>query len=119
MSAALSNHNVFYQSGENAHGGVLVMMRKDISAVRVSCSLPSICALDLQFDQTIRLIAMYAPESKTRNWTDLTPLVTNFCMILGDFNIDIEQDGEKADRLLKWMDSCCHGQQFKLMNVIL
>ncbi|CAF4207607.1 unnamed protein product, partial [Rotaria magnacalcarata] len=30
-------------------------------------------------------------------------------MILGDFNMDIEQDGEKADRLLKWMDSCCHG----------
>ncbi|CAF4163900.1 unnamed protein product, partial [Rotaria magnacalcarata] len=28
-------------------------------------------------------------------------------MILGDFNIDIEQDGEKADRLLEWMDSCC------------
>ncbi|CAM4851334.1 unnamed protein product [Rotaria magnacalcarata] len=109
MSAALSNHNVFYQSGENAHGGVLVMVRKDISAVRVSCSLPSICALDLQFDQTIRLIAMYAPESKKRNWTDLTPLVTNCCMILGDFNIDTEQDGEKADRLLKWMDSCCHG----------
>ncbi|CAF1512715.1 unnamed protein product [Rotaria magnacalcarata] len=23
--------------------------------------------------------------------------------------MDIEQDGEKADRLLKWMDSCCHG----------
>ncbi|CAF3411122.1 unnamed protein product [Rotaria socialis] len=67
MSGALSNHNVFYQSGENAHGGVLVMMRKDISAVRVSCSLPSMCALDLQFDQTIRLIAMYAPDSKTRN----------------------------------------------------
>ncbi|CAF4185055.1 unnamed protein product [Rotaria magnacalcarata] len=67
MSATLSNHNVFYQSGENAHGGVLVMVRKDISAVRVSCSLPSICALDLQFDQTIRLIPMYAPESKTRN----------------------------------------------------
>ncbi|CAM4741603.1 unnamed protein product [Rotaria magnacalcarata] len=107
ISAALSNHNVFYQCGENAHGGVLVMVRKDISAVRVSCSLPSICALDLQFDQTIRLIAMYAPESKMWNWSDLTPLVTNCCMILGDFNIDIEQDGEKADRLLEWMDSCC------------
>ncbi|CAF3062969.1 unnamed protein product [Rotaria sp. Silwood2] len=52
---------------------------------------------------------MYAPESKTWNWTDLTPLVTNCCMILGDFNIDIEQDGEKADRLLEWMDSCCLG----------
>ncbi|CAF4912616.1 unnamed protein product, partial [Rotaria socialis] len=109
ISAALSNHNVFYQCGENAHGGVLVMVRKDISAVRVSCSLPNICALDLQFDQTIRLIAMYAPESKTWNWSDLTPLVTNCCMILGDFNIYIEQDGEKADRLLEWMDSCCLG----------
>ncbi|CAF4467708.1 unnamed protein product [Rotaria socialis] len=30
-------------------------------------------------------------------------------MILGDFNIDIEQDGEKADTILEWMDSCCIG----------
>ncbi|CAF5174043.1 unnamed protein product, partial [Rotaria magnacalcarata] len=45
-------------SGENAHGGVLAMVRKDISAVGVSCSLPNICALDLQFDQTIRLLAV-------------------------------------------------------------
>ncbi|CAM4757246.1 unnamed protein product [Rotaria magnacalcarata] len=109
ISAALSNNNVFYQSGENAHGGVLAMVRKDISAVGVSCSLPNICALDLQFDQTIRLLAVYVPESKTWNLTDLTPLVTNCCIILGDFNIDIEKDGEKADRVLKWMDSCCLG----------
>ncbi|CAF4231453.1 unnamed protein product [Rotaria magnacalcarata] len=81
ISAALSNHNVFYQSGENTHGGMLVMVRKDISIIRVSCSLPNICALDLQFNQTIRLLAMYAPESKTWNWTDVTPLVTNCCMI--------------------------------------
>ncbi len=28
---------------------------------------------------------------------------------MGDFNIDIERDGDKADRLLEWMDSCSLG----------
>ncbi|CAF5186633.1 unnamed protein product, partial [Rotaria magnacalcarata] len=26
-------------------------------------------------------------------------------MVMGDFNIDIERDGDKADKLLEWMDS--------------
>ncbi|CAF4592411.1 unnamed protein product, partial [Rotaria sp. Silwood2] len=28
---------------------------------------------------------------------------------MGDFNIDIERDGDKADRLVEWMDSCSLG----------
>ena len=27
-------------------------------------------------------------------------------MIMGDFNTDIEKDGEKADQLLEWLDQC-------------
>jgi hypothetical protein len=27
-------------------------------------------------------------------------------MIMGDFIIDIERDGRKADRLIDWIDSC-------------
>ncbi|CAF5041079.1 unnamed protein product, partial [Rotaria magnacalcarata] len=40
-------------------------------------------------------------------------------MILGDFHIDIGQDGEKADRLLKGMDSCCHGPVVLDSNTLL
>ncbi|CAF4520684.1 unnamed protein product [Rotaria sp. Silwood2] len=106
ISAALSNYNIFYQAGENAHGGILVMIRNDILVVKLDCSLPNICVLDLQLEQIIRLIAIYAPASKTWEWADLSSFVTNCCMIMGDFNIDIEQDGDQADKLLEWMDSC-------------
>ncbi|CAF2938761.1 unnamed protein product [Rotaria sp. Silwood2] len=106
VGAALSNYDVFYQAGENAHGGVLVLIRKDIHVTRVSCSLPNICVIDIFLSEIIRLIAIYAPASKTWNWTDLTTVITNRCMIMGDFNIDIERDGDKADRLLEWLDSC-------------
>ncbi|CAF4597479.1 unnamed protein product, partial [Rotaria sp. Silwood2] len=105
VGAALSNYSVFYQAGENAHGGVLVLIRKDMTVTRVSCSLPNVCVIDIALSEPIRIIAIYAPASKTWNWTDLTTLITNRCMIMGDFNIDIERDGDKADRLLEWMDS--------------
>ena len=109
IGGAFSNYKIFYQAGENAHGGVLVMIHTDIPATRVACSLPNVCTIDIYLEQTIRLIALYAPASKTWNWTDLSTYVTNQCMIMGDFNIDIETDGEKADQLLEWIDSCSLG----------
>ncbi|CAM4809265.1 unnamed protein product [Rotaria magnacalcarata] len=112
VGAVLSNYDFFYQAGENAHGGVLVLIRKDIHVTRVLCSLPNICVIDIFLSETIRLIAIYAPASKTGNWTDPTTVISNRCMILVDFNIDIERDGEKADQLLERVDSC------SLMSVI-
>ncbi|CAF3493096.1 unnamed protein product [Rotaria socialis] len=95
--AALSNYNIHYQAGENAHGDILAMIQTDIRVVRLDCSLPNICILDLQWEQIIRLLAIYV---------DLSPFITNHCMIMRDFNIDIEQDGDLADNFLEWMDSC-------------
>ncbi|CAF2248304.1 unnamed protein product [Rotaria magnacalcarata] len=92
LGAAFANYPIFYQAGENPHGGVL-----------------NVCVVDLLLEQTIRLIAIYAPVSKSWDWMDLSSFVTNRCTITGDFNIDIEKDGEKAERLLEWMDSCCLG----------
>ncbi|CAF4447448.1 unnamed protein product, partial [Rotaria magnacalcarata] len=112
VGAVLSNYDFFYQAGENAHAGALVLIRKDIHVTRVFCSLPNICVIDIFLSETIRLIVIYAPASKTWNWTDLTTLITHHCMIMGDFNIDIERDGEEADKLLEWVDSC------SLMSVI-
>ena len=48
---------------------------------------------------------MYAPGSRSWNWMDLSPFVVNRCVIFGDFNVDIEQDGGKAESLLDWADS--------------
>ncbi|CAF0897343.1 unnamed protein product [Rotaria sp. Silwood1] len=40
---------------------------------------------------------------------DLSSFISNRYMIMGDFNIDLEKDGEKAERLLEWMGSCWFG----------
>ncbi|CAF3324358.1 unnamed protein product [Rotaria sp. Silwood2] len=109
LGGAFANYRTFYQAGENAHGGVLVLIHNDIPATRISCSLPNVCVIDLLVEQTTRLVAIYAPASKSWDWTDLSSFRTNRCVITGDFNIDIEKDGEKAERLLEWMDACSLG----------
>ena len=109
MGAAFSNYKLFYQAGENAHGGVLVMIRNGILATRVACALPNVCIIELAFEQIIRLATVYAPASKTWQWSDLSPFVTTSCIFMGDFNIDLERDGEKADHLLEWMHACSLG----------
>ena len=105
VGAALVNYSVFYQAGDNPHGGVLVLTRKDMIVTRVTCLLSNVCVIDILLSEPIRMIAIYAPASKTWNWTDFTSFITSHCMIMGDFNVDIARDGDKADRLLEWMDS--------------
>ena len=48
---------------------------------------------------------MCAPESRSWSWKNLSCLITKHCTVYGDFNIDLEQDGSKADYLLSWADS--------------
>ncbi|CAF5008615.1 unnamed protein product, partial [Rotaria sp. Silwood1] len=57
----------------------------------------------------LSLVAIYAPASKSWEWVNLSSFITNRCIITGDFNIDIEKDGDKAERLLEWMDTCSLG----------
>lgn len=109
LEAAFANYQIFYQAGENAHGGVLVMIRNGIPVSRIVCPLPNVCVLDLLLDQTTRIVTLYAPASKTWDWPDLSPLISGNCFIIGDFNVDLETDGEKASNLLNWMDSCSLG----------
>ncbi|CAF3412429.1 unnamed protein product [Rotaria socialis] len=49
---------------------------------------------------------MYAPESKSWNWKDLTNLISNKCIILGDFNVDMNNDTQSSEALLEWADAC-------------
>jgi hypothetical protein len=102
--SAFANYRYFYQPGENAHGGILVFVRMDIVVSRVKCSIPNVCAVDIHLEQPIRIIAIYAPESKSWKWDELSCLTTSKCIVMGDFNVDLEKDGDKAELLLQWMD---------------
>lgn len=109
IESAFEKYRYYYQAGENAHGGVLVLIRNGLQTKRVTCSIPNVCIIDVNLEKTMRLVALYAPASKTWKWDDVTPFISRECIMLGDFNVDLEKDGEKADGLLKWMDECCLG----------
>ncbi|CAF1362257.1 unnamed protein product, partial [Didymodactylos carnosus] len=56
----------------------------------------------------IRLVAVYAPESKTWRWEDLSPFISSNCCVLGDFNVDMEDSKDKGvEMLIDWADRCC------------
>ena len=101
------NHRCFYQKGENSWGGVFVISRNNLKVTRVPVQTPNVCAVDIHLHLTFRLIGLYAPTSKTWDWSSITPLITGQCCILGDFNIDIsaKRDESKAKDLLDWADS--------------
>ncbi|CAF4527997.1 unnamed protein product, partial [Didymodactylos carnosus] len=90
--------------GENARGGLIILVRQTIPVIRVPCSLANVCVLDLHLDETLRLIGMYAPDRKSWSWNELSPFFLTKSVICGDFNVDLVEDGDKADRLMKWAD---------------
>ena len=99
-----SSFRLFYQKGENKNGGVLVLTREDLQVTRVGCKLPNVCVFDVVGDDTLRVVGVYAPESKSWNWEDLSSWISTKCVVVGDFNIDIIQDGAKATNFLAWAD---------------
>ncbi|CAF1213925.1 unnamed protein product [Rotaria sordida] len=55
-------------------------------------------------EEDFRLIGVYASDSKTWSWDDLSHFLSKKCVIYGDFNVDIMQDRKKAEILLQWAD---------------
>ena len=104
---AFPKFRCFHQRGENRNGGVSIMVRKEVQASRVVCDLPNICAVDIHThtNDTVRIIGVYAPESRSWGWDHLSQFLSTNCAIFGDFNVDLEQDGGKADLLLSWADT--------------
>jgi endonuclease/exonuclease/phosphatase (EEP) superfamily protein YafD len=100
-------YTILFQRGENTHGGVVMLVRVRIKHQRVPCNVPNVCVVDLTQDEKNpqRIMGLYAPESKSWMWEELSEFVTEDCSLFGDFNVDLEQDGEKAEGLLKWADS--------------
>jgi hypothetical protein len=104
-SKIFSKYKVFFQKGENSNRGVIMLVRNDVKTVRISCKLPNICIVDILEGETLRIIGVYAPDSKSWQWNDLSPFITSKCAFYGDFNVDLEKDQAKADLLLSWADS--------------
>ena len=101
------NYSFFYQKGENSWGGVIVLIKKGLLVTRVKCEVPNVVCVDIKMERTIRLCGIYAPISKTWKWNQLTPFITEHFVLMGDFNIDLNQrsDVRAAEELLNWADS--------------
>ena len=101
---AFPDHKKFYQRGENRNGGVLILVHRNVPARRVEYNIPNVCGIDLLEENGLRIIGVYAPDSRSWDWDDLTPSLTKNCIIFGDFNVDIYQDSTKATKLINWAD---------------
>ncbi|CAF1684360.1 unnamed protein product [Rotaria magnacalcarata] len=93
------------KEGENKHGGIVVLVKEGIISTRIRCDLPNVCVVDIKGEEDFRLLGVYAPNSKSWSWDDLSLFLSNKCIIYGDFNVEIMQDGQIAESLLKWADN--------------
>ena len=100
-----NNFRMFYQKGENKNGGILILVKFGIQTIRLECKLPNVCVVNIKGEETLRIVGVYAPESKSWSWEDLSPFLSKKCVIYGDFNVDIELDGKKAEMFLEWADT--------------
>ncbi|CAF1400016.1 unnamed protein product, partial [Rotaria magnacalcarata] len=89
---------------ENAHGGVVILVRKDIKTNRLHCDLPNVCIVDILNNSPLRILGIYAPDSKSWHWDNLSPFLSSNCILFGDYNIDLDKDKSKAETLLNWAD---------------
>ena len=99
-----SNFKSFYQKGENRNGRVFVLLTEEIFVSRVPCSLLNICIVENKGDEDFRSLGVYAADSKSWAWDDLSPFLSKKCIIYGDFNVDITKGGSPTDTLLDWTD---------------
>ena len=101
MNMTFPDRSIFYQKGENSFGGVALLIRKDLKAKTVNSDIPNICTVDIDLEEKIRIVGVYAPENKSWSWKDLTPLISAKCILLGDFNVDLDKDTKPSDLLLE------------------
>jgi hypothetical protein len=68
-----------------------------------------VCAVDIIEDDdkhsVLRIIGVYASDSRSWSWDNLSPFVTSKCVFFGDFNVDLIQDKVKGEILLSWADN--------------
>ncbi|CAF1232402.1 unnamed protein product [Adineta ricciae] len=59
------DYKTYYQEGENANGGTVLLIREAIRSSLVPCAIPDVCAIDIMEEEPIRMIGVYAPVSRT------------------------------------------------------
>ncbi|CAF4592906.1 unnamed protein product [Rotaria socialis] len=92
--------------GENSNGGVMILIKNSIISKEIKCSIPNVCVTEIDNEGSkTRILGVYATESRTWNWNDISPYINENCLMFGDFNIDIKNDGTKAEALLTWADT--------------
>ncbi|CAF4165934.1 unnamed protein product, partial [Rotaria sp. Silwood2] len=94
----------FYQKTENRNGGVLMIIKEDISIRRVPCKLPNVCVVNIKGEEDFRLIGVHAPDSETWSSDDLSYFLSKKCIVYGDVNVNIMQYGKNAEIFLQWAD---------------
>ena len=101
-----SNYKMFVQKGENSNGGVMILVKNSLISKEIKCSIPNVCVIEITNEgNKTRILGVYATESKSWNWNDISPFINDSCMIFGDFNVDMKSDGTKAEALLSWADT--------------
>lgn len=80
------------------------MVKADIPILQIDCDLPNACIIDVATEVTTRFFEVYAPDSKSWNWDQLSPFVSENSVIYGDFNVNPLENKVKADTLLSWSD---------------
>ncbi|CAF1525178.1 unnamed protein product [Rotaria magnacalcarata] len=75
-----------------------------IQVTKVDSKRPNVCAIDVKTDESLRIIGVYASDSRSWSWEEISPLITSKCVIFGDFNVDVFQDSNKSEKLLHWAD---------------
>ena len=101
---AFPNFMIYYQKGENRNGGVLVLVRVGLQVIKVDCKLPNVCVIDIKADKELCMLGVYASDSRSWSWDALSPFVSIKGILFGDFNVDLDQDSTKAEKLLRWAD---------------
>lgn len=101
-----SKYRIFFQEGENGHGGIIMMTRSVMKVKRVECPIPNACFLDIELDSNIRIGGVYGSDSRSWEWQELSQWCVGNCVLFGGFNVDIYLDKKKAEDFLVWADSC-------------
>ena len=76
---------------------MLILVRNKIPVSHVECGLSNVCMIDMSGVEVLRIASIYVPVSRSWTWYDLSPFLSQKCVLFGDFNVDLDQDRRIAE----------------------
>ncbi|CAF4502687.1 unnamed protein product [Rotaria socialis] len=70
------------------------MVKNSLNVKRVECILSNVCAMDVLTEEIVRIVGVYASESRSWKWEQISSFITNNCVLFGGFNVDLEMDAK-------------------------